>query len=112
MVREVGGLSRRAARQDKRLATLAIDTEIAFASAERRAAFADELTAAVTDLAARFHEPGADGARPHRLVVGAHPIPETRGRRPRPTTTAPSRPRSRSPAPPRRYGTRSPPDRA
>ena len=40
-----------------------------------RAAFADELTAAVTDLAARYHDPGADGARPHRLVVGAHPIP-------------------------------------
>jgi len=76
MVREVGGLSRRAARNDERLATLAVDTEIAFATSERRAAFADELTAAVTDLAARYHDPGADGARPHRLVVGAHPIPE------------------------------------
>jgi len=72
MVREVGRL----ARHDGRVATLAIDTEIAFASPDRRAEFAAELTAAVTDLAARFHEPGADGARPHRLVVGAHPIPE------------------------------------
>lgn len=76
MVREVGQLSRRAARQDKRLATLAVDTEIAFASPESRAAFADELAAAVTDLAARYHDPGADGARPHRLVMGAHPIPD------------------------------------
>jgi predicted ArsR family transcriptional regulator len=75
IVREVGQLSRRAADQDKRLATLAVDTEIAFASAERRAAFAGELTAAVTDLAARYHDPEAPGARAHRLVVGAHPIP-------------------------------------
>jgi len=75
MVREVGLLDRRAARREKRLATLAIDTEIAFADARSRSAFADELAAAVTDLAARYHDPGADGARPHRLVVGAHPIP-------------------------------------
>lgn len=72
VVREVGRL----ARGDRPVATLAIDTQIDFASAERRAAFADDLTAAVTELAARYHDPGADGARPHRLMVGAHPIPE------------------------------------
>lgn len=75
VVREVGDLARRADAQDKRLATLAIDTEIAFASATERAAFADELGAAVRDLAARYHAPGG---RPHRLVVGAHPVPLTR----------------------------------
>ncbi|MEJ2864631.1 ArsR/SmtB family transcription factor [Actinomycetospora flava] len=72
LVREVGDLARRADAQDKRLATLAIDTEISFASAAERAAFAEELGAAVRDLAARYHAP--DG-RPHRLVVGAHPVP-------------------------------------
>ena len=56
----------------KRLPTLAIDTEIRFRSAEDRAAFADELTAAVLDLAARYHH---DDGRPHRLVVAAHPTP-------------------------------------
>ncbi|GAA4926827.1 ArsR family transcriptional regulator [Actinomycetospora succinea] len=72
LVREVGDLARRADAQDKRLATLAIDTEIAFASAAERAAFADELGTAVRELAARYHAP--DG-RPHRLIVGAHPVP-------------------------------------
>ena len=43
IVREVGDLARRAERQDKRLATLALDTEISFRSAEERAAFTDEL---------------------------------------------------------------------
>jgi len=38
-----------------------------------RAAFADDLTAAVLDLAARYHH---DDGRMHRLVVAAHPRPE------------------------------------
>jgi DNA-binding transcriptional ArsR family regulator len=73
MVREVGGLARRAGAAGKRLPTMAIDTEIRFRSAEDRAAFADALTAAVLDLAARYHH---DDGRPHRLVVAAHPKPE------------------------------------
>ena len=73
IVREVGDLARRAEKADKRLATLAIDTEIRFRSPAERAAFADDLTTAVTRLVSRYHDP--DG-RPHRVVVAAHPIPE------------------------------------
>ena len=73
VVREVGNLARRADAEGKRLPTMAIDTEIRFRSGEDRAAFADELTAAVLDLAARYHH---DDGRPHRLVVAAHPRPE------------------------------------
>jgi DNA-binding transcriptional ArsR family regulator len=65
-VREVGQLLRRGGR----VATLAIDTEIRFRSAAERAAFTDDLAAAVTHLAARYHD---DAGRPHRLVVLAHP---------------------------------------
>ena len=73
LVREVGGLARRADAAGKRLPTMTVDTEIRFKSAEDRAAFADELTASVLDLAARYHH---DEGRPHRLVVFAHPKPE------------------------------------
>ena len=73
LVREVGSLSRRADAAGKRLPTMTVDTEIRFQSAEDRAAFADELTATVLDLAARYHH---DEGRPHRLVVFAHPRPE------------------------------------
>jgi broad specificity phosphatase PhoE len=73
LVREVASLSNRAETAGKRLPTFTIDTEIRFRSAEDRAAFADELTAAVLDLAARYHH---DDGRPHRLVVAAHPKPE------------------------------------
>ena len=70
----------------KRLPTLAIDTEIRFRSAEDRAAFADELTAAVLELAARYHH---DDGRPHRLVVAAHPTPMSRRQPRRPATRHP-----------------------
>src|ERR671910_2690321 len=73
VVREVGSLTRLASAAGKRLPTLAIDTDIRFRSAEDRAAFADELTAVLIDLASRYHH---DDGRPHRLVVAAHPRPE------------------------------------
>lgn len=72
LVGEVGALARRAETKKGRLATLAIDTEIGFASAADQAGFADELASAVTRLAAKYHH---DGGRPYRLVVAAHPIP-------------------------------------
>jgi len=71
-VREVGALERRADDAGTRLPTLSIDTEIGFRSAADRAAFADDLTAAVLALVARYHH---DDGRPHRLVVASHPRP-------------------------------------
>lgn len=76
VVREVGDLWRRARESRRRLATLSIDTELCFASPSARAAFSRDLGQAVTELAARYHDPSAPGARRHRLVVLAHPSPE------------------------------------
>jgi DNA-binding transcriptional ArsR family regulator len=67
-VREVGRLARRGP-----VATLTIDSEIGFATPADRVAFAAELAAAVTELAAKYHH---DDGRAHRLVVAAHPLPE------------------------------------
>lgn len=75
-VREVGELLRRARQLNKRLATLSIDTEIRFRSADERAAFASELTQAVAGLAARYHDASDPDARAHRLVILAHPLPQ------------------------------------
>ena len=74
VVREVGELVRRAFATEQRLATLSIDTEIRFRSAGDRAAFSQELAASIAALAARYHDAGAPGGRPHRLVVLAHPL--------------------------------------
>ena len=72
-VREVGDLARRAAAAGKRLPTMTIDTEIRFRTAADRASFADDLTATLVELAARYHH---DDGRPHRLVVAAYPKPK------------------------------------
>jgi DNA-binding transcriptional ArsR family regulator len=72
LVGEVGALAR--TESTTRLSTLAIDAEIGFASPAERAAFADDLAAAVTQLTARYHDPAG---RRHRLVVAAHPTPES-----------------------------------
>ncbi len=75
LVREVADLVRRAKETGKRLATLAVDTEIRFRSATERAAFTNELTEAITKLAAKYHDASAPGGRLHRLVIVAHPLP-------------------------------------
>ena len=76
VVREVGHLVRRAAATGKRLATLAVDTEVRFRSATERAAFSHELTEAVTKLVAKYHDASAPGGRAHRLVIVAHALPQ------------------------------------
>jgi DNA-binding transcriptional ArsR family regulator len=75
VVREVGALLGRARETEKRLATLALDTELRFRSASERAAFTRELTQAVTSLVARYHDEAAPGGRSFRLVLVAHPLP-------------------------------------
>jgi DNA-binding transcriptional ArsR family regulator len=76
VVREVGDLVRRAKEAGKRLATLAVDTEVRFRSATDRAAFSNELTEAITKLVSKYHDESAPGGRAHRLVVVAHPLPQ------------------------------------
>ena len=76
VVREVGGLVQRATKAGKRLATLAVDTEVRVRSAADRAAFSNELSEAITKLVSKYHDESAPGGRAHRLVVVAHPLPQ------------------------------------
>lgn len=76
IVREVGDLIRRARETGKRLATLAVDTEVRFRSPTDRAAFSNELTEAIAKLVSKYHDESAPGGRVHRLVVVAHPLPQ------------------------------------
>lgn len=76
VIREVGDLVRRARESGKRLATLAVDTEVRFRSPEDRAAFSAELADAITRLVSKYHDESAAGGRAHRVVVVAHPLPQ------------------------------------
>ncbi|GAA3345088.1 helix-turn-helix domain-containing protein [Amorphoplanes nipponensis] len=79
LVRDVGELITGAGRARQKLATFAIDGEVRFATAADRAAFAEELTVAVTALVSRFHDEDAPGGRSHRLVVAVHPTVTRQG---------------------------------
>ncbi len=74
-VREVGELIAGATAAGKRLATFTATTEVRFASAADRAAFAEELAATITALVGRYHDESAPGGRPHRVVLAIHPTP-------------------------------------
>ena len=77
IIREVGDLVARAKAANKRLATLAVDAEVRFRSAADRAAFSRELAEGVAKLVSKYHDESAPGGRAHRLVVVAHPLPQT-----------------------------------
>jgi DNA-binding transcriptional ArsR family regulator len=74
-VREVGEMWRSSRETNRRLATLSIDTAIRFRSPADRARFTEDLSTAVTDLVATYHDETAPGGRTHRLVLAAYPMP-------------------------------------
>ena len=73
LVKETGQLITGAAKADKPVATFTLDGVVRFASAADRAAFAQELTAAVTALVSRYHDEQAPRGRDHRVIVAIHP---------------------------------------
>ncbi len=76
ILRDLSGQAARAAAAKKRVATLTLEAEVRFASAEARNAFAEELAAAVARLTARYHDATTPGGRSFRLVVGSYPAPK------------------------------------
>jgi DNA-binding transcriptional ArsR family regulator len=73
LVRDVGALITGAARAGKPVATFALDGEVRFASPADRAAFATDLTEAVTALVSRYHDETAERGRTYRVIVAVHP---------------------------------------
>ncbi len=72
-IRDLAVLRHRSQHAGKRLATLTIETEVRFASAEARTAFAEELTNTLANLAAKYHDAGAPNGRTFRFFTGAYP---------------------------------------
>ncbi|MGR6521192.1 helix-turn-helix transcriptional regulator [Rhodococcus erythropolis] len=73
IVREVGELIAGATAAGKPLASFAIDSDITFATAADRAAFAGELGESINSLVAKYHDDSSEAGRKHRLVVALHP---------------------------------------
>lgn len=78
-IRELGALREGARAAGKKLPTFALDTEVRYASPADRAAFAEELAAAVADLVRKYHRDGGAGdedARAFRFAVAGYPKPK------------------------------------
>jgi DNA-binding transcriptional ArsR family regulator len=75
-VRDVATLQSSAKRAGKRLSTLTLETDVRFASADDRAAFADELASAMAALAAKYHDDKAPRGRRFHLLTVVHPASE------------------------------------
>jgi DNA-binding transcriptional ArsR family regulator len=70
---DLATLRGRATRGGRRLATLALQSEIRFGTSEDRAAFAEELAKVLTRLIAKYHDEETPGGRRFRLFLGAYP---------------------------------------
>lgn len=73
-IRDVSILRGRAAKAGKRVATLTLESEIRFASAQARREFTEQLLQAVAALAAKYHDAETEGGRAFRLMIGAYPV--------------------------------------
>jgi DNA-binding transcriptional ArsR family regulator len=70
LIRSVAALRERAGAANQRLATLTLETEIAFGSPRDLRAFTRDLQACIAELTARYQHPGG---RRYQLVVASHP---------------------------------------
>jgi DNA-binding transcriptional ArsR family regulator len=73
LLEDLAETSAKAAAAKKRVATLTLEADIRFASAEARNAFAEELSNTIVRLAAKYHDDAAAGGRTFHLIVGAYP---------------------------------------
>lgn len=88
MVRDVALLRERAASVDQRLATLAIETEVSFASPASFNAFAEELAGEIARLSLKYNQEHSRASRKFRIVVGSHPVVTKTDERARAEATA------------------------
>jgi len=72
-VAELAELRERASAAGKLLPTFSLETAVRFASAADQSEFVEELSNAVAELVARYHDQEAAGGRWFRLAMGAHP---------------------------------------
>lgn len=73
-IRDVATLRHRADKAGKKIATLTLETEVRFASAQTRQQFAEELVNAVAKLAAKYHDEKAEGGRSFRFLMAGFPV--------------------------------------
>src|SRR4029453_16996265 len=81
--------------------TLTLESEIRFSTAAARAAFAEDLTAAIAALAARYHDDNTPAGRRFRMLTVVHPAVSaadaTSPSKKEPSWPTPSQPQTKRP---------------
>ncbi len=72
-IHDLSQLRARADEAEQRIATLTLQTEIAFPSPEARNAFAEELSNELARIVAKHHDDSQPDCRRFKLLVGAYP---------------------------------------
>jgi hypothetical protein len=70
---DLAALGRAATARGKRVPTITLEADVRFATPAEQKQFADELTAAVTALAAKYHNPDATKGRTFRVFACGYP---------------------------------------
>ena len=110
---DLAALGRAAAARGKRVPTITLETNVRFATPADQRRFAEELTTALTTLAAKYHDVGAANGRAFRIFACGYPAVSSRAACPeqsrgaRPEQSPGARPeRSRGARPERSRGAR------
>ena len=79
---DLAALGRAAVARGKRVPTLTLETNVRFATPADHRRFADELTTALTRLAAKYHRPDAPQGRTFRVFACGYPAVPSRAAEP------------------------------
>src|SRR3954451_18065008 len=79
---DLAALGRAAAARGKRVPTLTLETDVRFATPDDQRRFADELTTALSTLAAKYHHPDAPQGRTFRVFACGYPAVPSRAPEP------------------------------
>jgi hypothetical protein len=79
-IRDIAAAQERASASGRKLATFSLQSDIRFASAANRHAFAEELANAVAKLISKYHDDDSTEGRNYRLLVGSYPARKERSK--------------------------------
>ena len=79
---DLAALGRAAAARGKRVPTITLETAVRFATPADQRQFADELTTALTTLAAKYHHPGTTHGHTFRVFACGYPAVPSRAAEP------------------------------
>ena len=85
---DLAALGKAAAARGKRVPTITLETAVRFATPADQQRFANELTSALTRLAAKYHQPGATNGRTFRVFACGYPAVPSRAGEPEGTHQA------------------------